>query len=250
MDKGQRRRHSSAFVVSFLSNHVPWLEVKTGGLSGTGRFIFRLRWPGSPATPRDGTRSAASPKKSKIRRKITIRKRIKSTIKIKSRTSCTRPTNAGRPALPRAPDPTPAPPLALSPLPDLTLHLSLSTTKNAAKTPRINKRNRLPLSALRCHRDRLSITILAPFLAVVLFLLCASRLPTRQSQIARPLGRKETALDSCSRAVSFRLSFVLPASLSFFRKAAGRCSRRWISISSRDWLCFRPAGPVDPDSTF
>ena len=126
MDKGQRRRHSSALVVSFLSNHVPWLEVKTGGLSGTGRFIFRLRWPGSPATPRDGTRSAASPKKSKIRRKITIRKRIKSTIKIKSRTSCTRPTNAGRPALPRAPDPTPAPPLALSPLPDLTLHLSLS----------------------------------------------------------------------------------------------------------------------------
>ncbi len=41
-----------------------------------------------------------------------------------------------------------------------------STTKNAAKTPQINKRNRLPLSALRCHRDRLSITILAPFLAV------------------------------------------------------------------------------------
>ncbi len=42
-----------------------------------------------------------------------------------------------------------------------------STTKNAAKTPQINKRNRLPLSALRCHRDRLSTTILAPFLAVV-----------------------------------------------------------------------------------
>src|SRR5271165_3291243 len=41
-----------------------------------------------------------------------------------------------------------------------------STTKNAAKTPQINKRNRLPLSALRCHRDRLSTTILAPFLAV------------------------------------------------------------------------------------
>ena len=119
MDRGQRRRHSSALVVSFLSNHVPWLEVKTGGLSGPGRFIFRLRWPGSSATPRDGTRSAASPKKSKIRRKITIRKRIKSTIKIKSRTSWTRPTNAGRPARLRAPDPTPAPPLALSPLPDL-----------------------------------------------------------------------------------------------------------------------------------
>src|SRR5208283_2534582 len=112
MDRGQRRRHSSALVVSFLSNHVPWLEVKTGGLSGPGRFIFRLRWPGSSATPRDGTRSAASPKKSKIRRKITIRKRIKSTIKMKSRTSCTRPKNAGRPALPRAPAPTPA--LALS----------------------------------------------------------------------------------------------------------------------------------------
>ena len=30
-----------------------------------------------------------------------------------------------------------------------------TTTKNAAKTPQINKRNRLPLSALRCHRDRL-----------------------------------------------------------------------------------------------
>ena len=41
--------------------------------------------------------------------------------------------------------------------------------KNAAKTPQINKRNRLPLSALRCHRDRLSTTILAPFLAVVVF---------------------------------------------------------------------------------
>jgi len=53
------------------------------------------------------------PKKSRIRRKITIRKRIKSTIKIKSRTSCTHPKKAGRPAL------TP------SPLPDLTLHLSL-----------------------------------------------------------------------------------------------------------------------------
>ena len=42
-----------------------------------------------------------------------------------------------------------------------------TTTKNAAKTPQINKRNRLPLSALRCHRDRLFTTILAPFLAVV-----------------------------------------------------------------------------------
>jgi hypothetical protein len=34
------------------------------------------------------------------------------------------------------------------------------------RRPQINKRNRLPLSALRCHRDRLSTTILAPFLAV------------------------------------------------------------------------------------
>jgi len=41
-----------------------------------------------------------------------------------------------------------------------------TTTKNAAKTPQINKRNRLPLSALRCHRDRLFNTILASFLAV------------------------------------------------------------------------------------
>src|SRR5208337_3781305 len=59
-----------------------------------------------------------SPKKSKIRRKITTKKRIK------SRTSCTRHRNAGRPALHRDLAPTPAP--ALSPLPDLTLHLSLS----------------------------------------------------------------------------------------------------------------------------
>ena len=49
------------------------------------------------------------------------------------------------------------------------LNLIFSTTKNAAKTPQINKRNRLPLSALRCHRDRLSTAILAPFLAVVSF---------------------------------------------------------------------------------
>src|SRR5208337_1855581 len=65
-----------------------------------------------------------SPKKSKIRKKITTRKRIKSTIKIKSRTSCTRQRNAGRPALRRDLAPTPA--LALSSLPDPTLHLSLS----------------------------------------------------------------------------------------------------------------------------
>ena len=62
-------------------------------------------------------------------------------------------------------------------IPDLTeaqlnkLNLELrksrkTTTKNAAKMPQINERNRLPLSALRCHRDRLSTAILAPFLAV------------------------------------------------------------------------------------
>ena len=33
--------------------------------------------------------------------------------------------------------------------------------------PQINDRNRLPWSALRCHRDRLSTAILAPFLPVV-----------------------------------------------------------------------------------
>ena len=43
----------------------------------------------------------------------------------------------------------------------------ITTTKNAARMPQINERNRLPWSALRCHRDRLSTTILAPFLAVV-----------------------------------------------------------------------------------
>ena len=32
--------------------------------------------------------------------------------------------------------------------------------------PQINERNRLPWSALRCYRDRLSTIILAPFLAV------------------------------------------------------------------------------------
>ena len=47
----------------------------------------------------------------------------------------------------------------------------VSTTKNAARMPQINERNRLPWSALRCHRDRLSTIILAPFLAVVLFAL-------------------------------------------------------------------------------
>src|SRR5271157_5149022 len=70
------------------------------------------------------TGQGKSPKKSKIKRKITIKKRIKSTMKIKSRTSGTRPRNAGRPALPRVPALAPA--LALSPLPDLTLHLSLA----------------------------------------------------------------------------------------------------------------------------
>src|SRR5271166_1279742 len=46
-----------------------------------------------------------------------------------------------------------------------------STTKNAARMPQINERNRLPWSALRCHRDRLSTIILAPFLAVVILCL-------------------------------------------------------------------------------
>src|SRR5208283_5753327 len=45
---------------------------------------------------------------------------------IKSPTSRTRQRNAGRPALRRDLAPTPTPALALSPLPDLTLHLSLS----------------------------------------------------------------------------------------------------------------------------
>ena len=35
--------------------------------------------------------------------------------------------------------------------------------------PQINEHNRLPWSALHCHRDRLSTIILAPFLAVVFF---------------------------------------------------------------------------------
>ena len=34
------------------------------------------------------------------------------------------------------------------------------------KAAQINKRNRLPLSAFRCHRDRVSTIILASFLAV------------------------------------------------------------------------------------
>src|SRR5208337_595645 len=51
------------------------------------------------------------------------------------------------------------------------VHL-ISTTKNAARMPQINERNRLPWSALRCHRDRLSTVILAPFLAVVRFRWC------------------------------------------------------------------------------
>ena len=62
-----------------------------------------------------------SPKKSKMRRKITTRKRIKSTIRIKSRTSCTRQRNAGRPALrgDLAPTPTPTP----TPTPALALRV-------------------------------------------------------------------------------------------------------------------------------
>src|SRR5271157_2970057 len=87
-------------------------------------------------------------------------------------------------------------------------------------------------------------------LFIFLFLFCASRLSTRRSKVDKPPGQKETALDFCIRAVSFWLSFVLWLSLCFFRKAAGRSSRRWISVSSLDWLCSRPAGPVNPDSTF
>ena len=41
------------------------------------------------------------------------------------------------------------------------------TRPEAVDLEGINKRNRRPLSALRCHRDRLSTAILAPFLAVV-----------------------------------------------------------------------------------
>src|SRR5271157_2420595 len=51
----------------------------------------------------------------------------------------------------------------------ITLASFFTTTKNAARMPQINERNRLPWSALRCHRDRLSTIILAPFLAVVFF---------------------------------------------------------------------------------
>lgn len=47
-------------------------------------------------------------------------------MKIQSRTYCTRPKNAGRPALRRARALAPAFAPALSRLPDLTLHLSLS----------------------------------------------------------------------------------------------------------------------------
>ena len=49
----------------------------------------------------------------------------------KSRTSCTRQRNAGRPALRR----DLAPALALSPLPDLTLHLSLSLVREPLAKP-------------------------------------------------------------------------------------------------------------------
>ena len=50
-------------------------------------------------------------------------------------------------------------------------HIFNTTTKNAARMPQINECNRLPWSALRCHRDRLSTIILAPFLAVVLIII-------------------------------------------------------------------------------
>src|SRR5271166_6469645 len=73
-----------------------------------------------------------------------------------------------------------------------------TTTKNAAKTPQINKRNRLPLSALRCHRDRLSTTILAPFLAVA-FLSLGQGEPLPRSGIAREIN-----LLSCASCLSSR----------------------------------------------
>src|SRR5271157_736330 len=60
-----------------------------------------------------------------------------------------------------------------------------TTTKNAAKTPQINKRNRLPLSALRCHRDRLSTTILASFLVAVNFRGSITRPVTALSTLRR-----------------------------------------------------------------
>src|SRR5208337_4458875 len=86
---------------------------------------YPITCPGSRSRP------AASPGRA-----ITIRKRIKSTIKIKSRTSCTRPKNAGRPALP----PAPVLALALSPLPDLTLHVSLSLLCEPLVNPPIEGR--------------------------------------------------------------------------------------------------------------
>ena len=91
------------------------------------RRLTAAEWPGQVS------------KKSKIRRKITIRKRIKSTIKIKSRTSCTRTKNAGRPALPPAPARTPTPALALSPLPDLNLSLSLMCDQLATRQSKIDR---------------------------------------------------------------------------------------------------------------
>ena len=82
----------------------------------------------------------------------------------------------------------------------------LSTTKNAARMPQINERNRLPWSALRCHRDRLSTVILAPFLAVVSFTGDGHYLPrsSRTDGKARHcvvIHRRER-IETCTRRLS------------------------------------------------
>ena len=87
-----------------------------------------------------------------------------------------------------------------------------STTKNAAMTPQINKRNRLPLSALRCHRVRLSTTILAPFLAVVVFCPVAIGTP-RTAETARTIWRAPTKIlrrDTPAPRLATRLASFAP----------------------------------------
>jgi hypothetical protein len=115
---------------AFLSMLMPPGRVGVSILLGGQDSNLVSRQPSTEgSTGRWQTGQGKSPKKRKIRRKITIRKRIKSTIKMKSRTSCTRPRNAGRPALPSAPA------LALSPLPDLTLTLHLSLVREPLAKP-------------------------------------------------------------------------------------------------------------------
>jgi hypothetical protein len=108
----------------------------------------------------------------------------------------------------------------------------------------------LPYVAILLLLLLLLLVLFLILLFIFLFLLCASRLSTRQSKVDGTLGRKETALDFCIRAVSFRLSFVLPPCLMFLQEGGWPLLTTRISVSSRDWLRFRPAGPVDPDSTF